>query len=52
MIRTNLCDYKDSYIFVSGTVTVTQEGDNSKRADERNKGVILKIEQHILNVYK
>ena len=50
MIRTNLCDCKDSYIFVSGTVIVTREGDNSKRADERNKEVILKIEQHLLNV--
>ena len=44
MIRSNLCDYSDAYIRVSGTIAITVAGDNDagKRADERNKGVIFK----------
>ena len=44
MIRSNLCYYSDAYILVSGTITITGEGDddNAKRADEGNKGVIFK----------
>ena len=39
----DLCDYSDGYIFVSGTKTITGEGDAAaaKRAVERNKGVIF-----------
>ena len=44
MLRSNLCDYADSYILVKGTITITGEGDNAaaERADKRNKGVIFK----------
>ena len=44
MIRSNLCDYSDAYILVSGTVTTDEEGDNdtAKQADERYEGVIFK----------
>ena len=44
MLRSNLCDYADSYILVKGTITITGECDNAaaKRADERNKGVTFK----------
>ena len=43
-LRSNLCDYADSYILVKGTITITGEGDNAaaERADERNKGVTFK----------
>ena len=41
MLRSNLCDYADSYILVKGTITVTGEGAAAaaERADERDKGV-------------
>ena len=44
MIRSNLCDYSDAYIRISGTITITGAGadDSAKRVDERNKGVIIK----------
>ena len=44
MLRSNLCDYADSYILVNGTITITGEGDNdaAERADERDKGVTFK----------
>ena len=44
MLRSNLCDYADSYILVKGTTTITGAGyyDASKRIDKRNKGVIFK----------
>ena len=44
VIRSDLCDYSDAYILVSGTVTINGAGDdgNAKRTDERNKGVIFK----------
>ena len=44
MLRSNLCDYADSYILVKGTITITGEGDNTaaERADERDKGVTFK----------
>ena len=44
MIRSNLCDYSDAYILVSGAIEITGAGadDTEKRADERNKGVIFK----------
>ena len=42
MIRSNLCDYGDAYILVSGTMTITGEEDDdaAKKADKRNKEVI------------
>ena len=44
MLRSNLCDYADSYILVKGTITITGEGDNAaaEGADERDKGVTFK----------
>ena len=44
MLRSNLCDFADSYILVKGTITITGEGDNAaaEPADERDKGVTFK----------
>ena len=44
MLRSNLCDYADSYILVKGTVTITGVGndDDARQRDERNKGVTFK----------
>ena len=44
MLRSNLCDYADSYILVKGTITITEAGDDAaaRRADERNKGITFK----------
>ena len=48
VVRSNLCDYSDAYIHVSGTMIVTGvwDDDNEKRTDERNKVVYLKILHH------
>ena len=45
MLRSNLCDYADSYILVEGIITITGAGDDAsaRRADEINKGVTFKI---------
>ena len=44
MLRSNLCDYADSYILVKGTITITGAGANAdaRHADERDKGAIFK----------
>ena len=44
MLRSNLCDYSDSYILVKRTIAITGEGADAaaERADERDKGVIFK----------
>ena len=44
MLRSNLCDYADSYILVKGTITITGAGDNAgeRQADEGDKGVTFK----------
>ena len=44
MLRSNLCDYADSYIVVKGTITITGEGDNAGEIEavERGKGVTFK----------
>ena len=44
MLRSNLCDYADSYILAKGTITITSAGDNdaARRANERDKGVTFK----------
>ena len=44
MLRSRLCDYKDTYILVSGTITFTGAGDNdaARQLDERNKEAIFK----------
>ena len=45
MLRSNLCDYADSYIIVKNTMTITGAGDDAaaaRQADERDKGVRFK----------
>ena len=44
MLRSNLCDYADSYILVKGTITITEARVNAvaRQADERDKGVTFK----------
>ena len=44
MLRSNLCDYADSYILVKGTITITGAGANAdaRQADERDKEVTFK----------
>ena len=44
MLRSNLCDYADSYILVKGTIKIIEAGDDAaaRQADERDKGVIFK----------
>ena len=44
MLRSNLCNYVDSYILVKGTITITGAGDDaaSRQADERDKGDTFK----------
>ena len=42
-IRSNLCDYSDVYILVSGSITIDGEGDDAaKLLDEENKGEMFK----------
>ena len=44
MLRSNLCDFADSYILVKGKITITVAGDDAaaRQADERDKGVTFK----------
>ena len=44
MLRSNLCDYADAYILVTGTITITGAGnhDATKQTDERDNGVKFK----------
>ena len=45
MLRSNLCNYSDAYILVTGTITVTAPGANNNAnnvRDKRNKPLILK----------
>ena len=51
MLRSNLCDYTDSYILVKGTITITGAGDNvrERQADEQNTGITFKIVLHLLS---
>ena len=44
MLRSNLCDYADSYILVKGTIAITGAGGNAhaRNADKRDKGVTFK----------
>ena len=45
MLRSNLCDYSDTYILVKGTITVTAPGANNNAnniRDKRNRPLILK----------
>ena len=42
MLRLDLCDYANSYILVSGTITVTANAGASNIRDKRNRKLILK----------
>ena len=44
MLKSDLYDYADAYIFVKGTITITRDGDDNatRQADEINKGVTFK----------
>ena len=44
MLRASLCDYSDTYVLVSGTITITgwENNDAGRRLGERNKEVIFK----------
>ena len=44
IIRSNLCDSSDAYIFVSRTIAIKGKGDDdaAKREDESNKEVVFK----------
>ena len=47
MLKSNLCDYSDSYILVKGTITIAGAGGAgnnaaARKADERDKGVVFK----------
>ena len=44
ILRSNLCDYADSYILVKGKITITGAGDDAaaRQADERDKRVTFK----------
>ena len=44
MLKSSLCDYSDSYIFVKGKVTKSGRGADvaARQANERDKGVAFK----------
>ena len=44
MLKSNLCDYSDSYNLVEGKITITGAGDDAaaRQADERGKDVAFK----------
>ena len=44
MLKSSLCDYSDTYIFVKGTITINGIGADAaaRRADERDKGMAFK----------
>ena len=44
MLKSDLCDDADAYIFIKGTITITGHGDDdaARQLNERNKGVIYK----------
>ena len=43
MLKSNLCDYSDAYILVSGTITIdgVRDDDNEKQIDDKNTGLIF-----------
>ena len=42
MIRSNLCEYSDTYILVKGTITVPNTTDSGAAVNNTNKKVIFK----------
>ena len=51
VLRSSLCDYSDTYIFIKGKITITGAGDDAvaRQADERDKGVAFKNCSHFNN---
>ena len=49
MIRSNLCDYSDAYIYVKGTITFPYTG-TAAAPNNKNKKVIIKNVLHLLIV--
>ena len=50
MLRSDLCDYVDAYILVSGTITVTANAGANNIRDKKNRPLILKIMDHLFHV--
>ena len=48
MLRSDMCDYSDTYIVVKGIVTVVL----MKKRDEMNRQVILKIMHHLFLAFQ
>ena len=50
MISSDVCDYSDAYVLVSGTIAITGVGDdiNAKSTDKANKEEICKNVHHLL----
>ena len=44
MLKSNLCDYSDAYIFIKRKITITGAGADAaaRQTDERDKGVAFK----------
>ena len=41
MLKSSLCNYRDAYIFVKGTIAITGDG-AEKRLDKRKEGLKFK----------
>ena len=50
MLRTSLCDYRNTYILARGTIIFTGAGNDDavRKLYDRNKGVIFKTVHHLL----
>ena len=48
MLRSDLCDFRDAYIVVKGTITLDGESNTNKR----NKSVHLKIILHLSTAFQ
>ena len=42
MLKSSLCDYRDAYILVKGTITVNNTAASDSKANNTNKKVIFK----------
>ena len=47
-LRSDLCDYSDTYIVVKGTITVEEDNDTKKR----KKKLTLRIISHLDHAYQ
>ena len=52
MLRSDLCNYSDTYVLVSGTITVTANAGANNIRDKKNRPVILKIILHLFHVLR